>query len=371
MLESMSKIYCKEIYDKEIYCNLNPLHIGQTNLSKCGISIMMDDSKFIREPDVIIRLKGKIHNSLLLCKSLKLPIDTPDESIIIHLYKLYGIEYTLQVLTGIFAFVLFDYDYKCDISKVYTVRDPFGIIPFYGQSNKNNLIFSDENTILPNYIAYPVDPGTYTLYELSSKVFSKWEFAKQIPYYHIPKSVITIGLNANIEIQHWRRKLYDCIKTVLLRNLNNNYTDIDAILKKWLDNCSSASQSGVIHMYGHSEDKLGIILSTYAWFQYYFLKSGSDSKSGVGNEDVSKSGSDSKSESGSDSKSESDCDSGSGVGNGSENVFEFDINIRNRIRSMKFGPDNIIYPFFDTEFVAFYFSIPLNVRYMYHKELFR
>jgi hypothetical protein len=52
-----------------------------------------------------------------------------------------------------------------------------------------------------------------------------------------------------------------------------------------------------------------------------------------------------------------------------ETMFAYDIFIRKQLFSMKFEP-NIIYPFFNTDFIALYFSIPLNFRYMYHTELF-
>jgi asparagine synthase (glutamine-hydrolysing) len=50
-----------------------------------------------------------------------------DCEIIIHLYKKYGIKQTLQMIDGVFAFVLWDKT----TNDVYAARDPFGIRPMF------------------------------------------------------------------------------------------------------------------------------------------------------------------------------------------------------------------------------------------------
>ena len=59
---------------------------------------------------------------------------------IIHLYEKYGIDYTLNVLDGVFAFILIDYD----IDKIFIARDQFGERPLFYLSNNNILGFSSE-----------------------------------------------------------------------------------------------------------------------------------------------------------------------------------------------------------------------------------
>jgi asparagine synthetase B (glutamine-hydrolysing) len=150
----MSEIYCilnlsehkthKIMNDKGIYCNtldITNQEFADFTLTKCGINLMMDNNKIVREPDVILFFKGELYNLQLLCDYNNLPENTSPESMIIHLYKSYGIDYTLEVLEGVFIFILFDYDYRCDISKLYMVRDPFGIIPFYGNHTEILLYF--------------------------------------------------------------------------------------------------------------------------------------------------------------------------------------------------------------------------------------
>jgi asparagine synthase (glutamine-hydrolysing) len=83
---------------------------------------------------------GEIYNHAQLFRDIGVtPRTESDCEIIVHLYKLYGIETTLQMLDGVFAFVLVDltgettYDYK-----VYVARDPFGVRPVYTMSPRSN-----------------------------------------------------------------------------------------------------------------------------------------------------------------------------------------------------------------------------------------
>jgi len=62
------------------------------------------------------------------------PTTNVDYECIIHLYEKYGIDYTVNVLDGVFAFILIDYD----IDKIFIVRDQFGERPLYYLSNNNN-----------------------------------------------------------------------------------------------------------------------------------------------------------------------------------------------------------------------------------------
>ena len=128
------------------YCVLNSTSekdINISELSLCGINIMMNKSIISEYPDIAIFLLGKIYNIEIWISNLQLPSDTTSEDVIIHLYKTYGIDYTLNVLDGVFSFILFDYYYENIISNIYIVKDPFGIVPFYCfTNNKTILVFS-------------------------------------------------------------------------------------------------------------------------------------------------------------------------------------------------------------------------------------
>ena len=83
---------------------------------------------------------GEIYNYKNLYKLLNVTPETnSDCESIIHMYKQYGIEYTLQNLDGVFAFTLYD----ANIDKVYVARDPFGVRPlYYGKTNEELFVFS-------------------------------------------------------------------------------------------------------------------------------------------------------------------------------------------------------------------------------------
>ena len=86
--------------------------------------------------DCILVCNGEIYNwnyLLDLLKKEKISYGSSDCEIILHLYKRYGIEYTYQVLDGVFAFILFDKIKQI----VYVARDMYGVRPlFMGMESK-------------------------------------------------------------------------------------------------------------------------------------------------------------------------------------------------------------------------------------------
>ena len=82
---------------------------------------------------------GEIYNYKELYKMMGVtPSTDSDCEVIIYLYKKYGIEQTLQMLDGVFAFVLIDYRLSNMDSKVIVARDPYGIRPLYILKKTNN-----------------------------------------------------------------------------------------------------------------------------------------------------------------------------------------------------------------------------------------
>ena len=81
---------------------------------------------------------GEIYNFKELYKKCGFnKISRSDCEIIIHLYKKYGIEHTLQLLDGVFAFVLFDYEKN----EIFIARDTYGVRPiFFNYNGKNQYI---------------------------------------------------------------------------------------------------------------------------------------------------------------------------------------------------------------------------------------
>jgi len=89
----------------------------------------------------ILICNGEIYNFKELAKNNLINLTTQSDcEIIIHLYKLYGIEYTLQLLDGVFAFLLYDKTYD----EFYVARDPYGVRPLYFYNEDNIYGFASE-----------------------------------------------------------------------------------------------------------------------------------------------------------------------------------------------------------------------------------
>ena len=178
--------------------------------------------------DIAIVCDGTIYNHKELFKELDIESATIyDYEIIVHLYERYGIETTLQMLDGIFAFVLVDYrlcNHEGEMdATMYVARDPFGVKPLYLlRPNTKNIVTQynrldgdiyalgttpeiltkirdkmnerehpDNDSLLIKgkpiqafYNIEPINPGTYSVFELKFRALASWRFVKyQIPYH--------------------------------------------------------------------------------------------------------------------------------------------------------------------------------------------
>ena len=169
--------------------------------------------------NITLICNGEIYNYKELYKQLEIePKTQSDCEVIIHLYKRFGIEQTLQLLDGVFAFVLLDYDINSESAKIYVARDPFGVRPLYflhprSSTQQHNLYgFASELKCLnefyknmENYSIKHIAPGTYSTFEKKFTVSSNWELVKESQTYHI-HSVITnqyFVLDYENELDHW------------------------------------------------------------------------------------------------------------------------------------------------------------------------
>ena len=229
----------KQLFDKE---NSNPNSEFQNVMIK---ALFGTTHNILTIDDVSIICDGNIYNYSKIYKDLQIiPKTEYDYEVIIHLYKIYGIETTLQVLDGIYAFILIDNritNSKDLDAKIYIARDPYGVKPLYIlkpntihpnysliKSKLNNiygfssqeqvlnhlqqdLIFSNQDIIYGNnyaksftdneddisnlksfYNTELILPGTYSAFKLKYKVLSLWEnVCYQIPFHSlIPGTVL-------------------------------------------------------------------------------------------------------------------------------------------------------------------------------------
>jgi len=126
------------------------LKLGFHRLAINGLNDKSNQPFFIN--DVILICNGEIYNYKYLYELMEIKPETDSDcEIIIHLYLRYGIEQTLQMLDGVFAFVL----YHTKKNLIYVARDPYGVRPLYQLSNLTNyclLGFSSELKCLNEFI---------------------------------------------------------------------------------------------------------------------------------------------------------------------------------------------------------------------------
>ena len=308
------------------YCVLNPTSEKDTmnQLAPCGINIMMNKTNMVMYTDVAIVLKGEIYNLQTWISNLHLPLETTAEDIIIHLYKKYGIEYILQSIYGVFSFILLDYCYDNLISNVYIVKDPLGIIPFYCFTNNKTILFTSTKEMMTDtFVEHILLPGSYTVYDLGYKVNAEWVISsiKNKSYFVVPNSVITTS------IDHYSVSLYElskCMKKTILNIVSVTDEIADAAIENLF------SQIELSHDQQYDIEIFDDMSKQFVHFSplNFFM----DPSTFM-------------------------------------DMFDYDYNIRKRLHLTLFETGKS-YPFYDKSFIQLYFSIPLHMRYHYHKQLF-
>lgn len=123
---------------------------------------------------------GEIYNYKNLYSRVNVvPVTQSDCEVIIHLYLQYGIEYTLELLDGVFSFILYD-SIK---NKTFISRDPYGVRPLYYCSNDSVVVFASElkqiHKLGNNCLHFP--PGNFlminsTINQLTFNKYSSFPF---------------------------------------------------------------------------------------------------------------------------------------------------------------------------------------------------
>ena len=152
--------------------------------------------------DIKLICNGEIYNYKELYRMLDIEPNTDSDcEIIIHLYRKFGMEYTLQLLDGVFAFILCDNKLGEEDSQLYLARDPYGVRPLYimepikdNANNQTNVIaLASELKVLscfckqfPNkFNVEHFEPGTFANYSQKFKVNPKWEFTYKKHYHSV------------------------------------------------------------------------------------------------------------------------------------------------------------------------------------------
>ena len=178
-------------------------------LTKVGIKVLYgfhrlainglntESNQPLNHNNIILICNGEIYNYKELYEQMNVTPNTQSDcEVIIHLYKKYGIDQTLQLLDGVFSFVLLDQRFENIDSRLYVARDPYGVRPLYSlysPNQKENVMgFASELKSLSQFVTsspkseYTVsqfEPGTYSSYILPFKASAEWLFEKNTKYH--------------------------------------------------------------------------------------------------------------------------------------------------------------------------------------------
>ena len=166
------------------------------------------------------------------------PTTRSDCEIIIHLYLKYGIEQTLRMLDGVYAFVLFT------PNNIYVARDPYGVRPlYYTQGYDKNIIgFTSE---------------LKTLYKISNQYDQKVE-------QFTPGTFLTIDKTVDFRNIVWtiREQSVYHIPSYTNTFMNSFTTTItDDMYEKYLEGINYHLKAAVTKRYATTERPIACLLS--------------------------------------------------------------------------------------------------------------
>lgn len=255
-------------YTKYLYKENIDLNLGFHRLSINGLD--ENSNQPFKMDNITLICNGEIYNHNELFKELNIERKTnSDCEIILHLYKLYGINQTLHLLDGVFSFVLLDESDYIEGNKLYVARDPFGVRPLYVMEFEcennmnmkiNKLAKSKPNTIigfasepnmlidLHNYknpkfqsvmlakksVIHQFTPGTYSKYVRDWKCHSRWEIkTENRGYYSLYNPLLSP--NKNLNMTNILNIVYNAFIESVEKRVENTERPIGCLLSGGLD----------------------------------------------------------------------------------------------------------------------------------------
>ena len=197
--------------------------------------------------NVSLICNGEIYNYKYLYELMDIkPKTDSDCEVIIHLYMRYGIEQTLQMLDGVFAFVLLD----ITKSTIFVARDPLGVRPLYQLSNLINFSTigfaselkclnefvnmdnSNNNNLVNKNKITQFTPGTYSIFNYNKNI---WCINKEKIVYCIPSFVSASTLNNNNYFQNYYDNIVDYFTKSIEKRCTTTERPIACLLSGGLD----------------------------------------------------------------------------------------------------------------------------------------
>ena len=223
-------------------------YIGFHRLAINGVGDTLSNQPFIIDGIYLI-CNGEIYNHKALFKSLNVtPYSKSDCEIIIHLYKEHGIQQTLQILDGVFAFVLVDTIKK----QIFVARDAYGVRPLfvnkfktYEMGDYTTYAFASEIKSIKNInnsVEQKItqfEPGFVSIFKYDTDI----QFVKEFCFAG-PNSFSVLTNNNKPKILE---NIYDKIYQAVSKRVDNTERDIACLLSGGLDSSLVAALVKSIH----------------------------------------------------------------------------------------------------------------------------
>jgi asparagine synthase (glutamine-hydrolysing) len=221
--------------------------------------------------NIVLICNGEIYNYKYLYELMDIqPTSNSDCEVIIHLYLKYGMEQTLQMLDGVFSFVL--YDLRLETKQganldnfIYFARDPYGVRPLY--LLKSNYTFGCASELkclheflkidkksgcINNFTIEQFEPGTFSTYKLSGLACSKWNALKENQRYIAPSFPHNLNyynsyMDSTIETEKYEKNIVKYLCDAVKKRCLNTERPIACLLSGGLD--SSLITALVNHFY--------------------------------------------------------------------------------------------------------------------------
>ena len=199
LLKYFIKIYHRGPDNSNFLSIKEDLYFGFHRLKINGLDMKSNQPFHIKGCYLICN--GEIYNFEKLRKSYPEYETSSDCEIIIHLYRKHGMENTIRMLDGVFAFMLYD-EVK---NVVYASRDPIGIRPlFYGYTEDGMVFASEAKAITFSYDYKQFPPGTWWCSNEPTKFNKYYDFNYELFPVRNEKEVIFRIKNLLINAVHKR-----------------------------------------------------------------------------------------------------------------------------------------------------------------------
>jgi len=253
-------------YSKFLEIPMINCSLGFHRLAINGVDDELSNQPFFID-GIYLVCNGEIYNHKQILNILNItPKSKSDCESIIHLYKKYGIEQTLQILDGVFAFVMIDTNTK----EIFVARDTYGVRPLFvnkfkkikdidleGAKYSISYAFASELKQLYNICKNAFDeeisqfePGHVSMFKYketlrthTSTKYTEIEHIEDIAF-SAPNS---FSIGGNVNMDETLTNIYNKLYQSVLKRVDNTERKIACLLSGGLDSSLIAALVKQIH----------------------------------------------------------------------------------------------------------------------------